>query len=71
MENKRMLSEKEGMRYCGLGRNRFRDFAFSNGAVVHIGRRILFDKQKLDNALDRLLDEQNPIDGQAQQESKA
>lgn len=50
---KRMLSEKEGQEYTGLGRTRFRKWADEIGATTRIGtRRVLFDVRVIDAALD-------------------
>lgn len=57
---KRMLSEKEGQVYTGLGRTKFRQFADEIGATTHIGaRRVLFDVRIIDAALDALRDKDN------------
>lgn len=50
---KRMLSEKEACCYIGLGRSSTRNYCQSIGAITHIGRRILFDRYKIDKALER------------------
>lgn len=53
-DDKRMLSVAEASTYCGLGRTRTRELAESAGAVRRFGRRVLFDKTKLDAALDSM-----------------
>lgn len=50
---KRMLSEREAQTYVGLGRSATRNYCQSIGAITHIGRRILFDRYKIDKALER------------------
>ncbi len=54
IENKRMLSRAEAMAYCGLGKNKLQQLATEAGAVCKYGKRVLFDKVKLDAALDKL-----------------
>ncbi len=53
-EGKRMLSTAEAATYCGLGRTKTRQLAENAGAVVRYGSRVLFDRIKLDAALDAL-----------------
>lgn len=53
ISQKRMLSEKEACCYVGLGRSATRNYCQSIGAITHIGRRILFDRYKIDKALER------------------
>lgn len=50
----RMLNLREGMSYCGLGRNKFLQFATECQAAKRYGRRNLYDKKILDEALERL-----------------
>ena len=45
---KRLLSRKEACNYVGLGLNRGVAFCDQAGARVQIGKRILYDKEKLD-----------------------
>jgi hypothetical protein len=52
---KRLLDANEVCVYLSLGRNKGVEFAKSIGAEVHIGRRVLYDKNKID----KYLDEQN------------
>lgn len=54
IENKRMLSRTEAMTYCGLGKTKLQELAEEAGAVVKYGKRVLFDKVKLDAALDKM-----------------
>lgn len=53
-EGKRMLSAVEAAAYCGLGRTQTRQLAENAGAVARYGRRVLFDRIKLDAALDAM-----------------
>ena len=53
ISQKRMLSEREAQTYVGLGRSATRNYCQSIGAITHIGRRILFDRYKIDKALER------------------
>lgn len=45
---KRMLDANEVCVYLSLGRNKGIEFAKSIGAEVKIGRRVLYDKVKID-----------------------
>lgn len=49
---KRMLSEVEAMEYLGLKRVKCREFGEQFKAIKHIGRRVLYDRNILDEALD-------------------
>lgn len=51
---KRLLQEPEMKLYIGLGRNKAREFCESIGATVRIGRRVLYDKEVIDSALDAM-----------------
>jgi hypothetical protein len=53
INNKRMLSEKEGQNYTSLGRTTFREFAAGIGAVHRIGRRVLYDRTVIDAYFDK------------------
>lgn len=53
-ELKRMLSADECCSYLGLGRNKAREFAEAAGARRTYGRRVLYDRVKLDAALDAM-----------------
>ena len=55
----RMLSMKEAMNYLRLSRNTTRAFCVKANAIVRIGGRVLIDKFALDNALDKLKEENN------------
>jgi len=50
----RLLDTEELKLYLGLGRNSAMEFAETAGARVAIGKRILFDRVKLDQYLDEL-----------------
>ena len=53
---KRLLTEAEAMCFVGLRRTKFRSWAAEIGAVRHIGRRVLYDRAVLNNAVDALAD---------------
>ena len=55
-EGKRLLSEADGMKYVGLQRTKFRQWAAEIGAVRHIGARVLYDRVTIDRACDALAD---------------
>ena len=56
VNEKRLLNVSELCAYTGLGRNKGMEFAKEIGAMVKIGRRSLFDKVKIDNAIDEMTD---------------
>ena len=49
---KRLLSLPEAQAYLSLGYVSARKIAEESGAVVKIGRRVLYDRQALDNYID-------------------
>ena len=49
---KRLLSRKEACNYVGLGLNRGVEFCNKSGARVQIGKRVMYDKDKLDEYID-------------------
>lgn len=51
---KRMFDSSEVSAYLGLGRNKGVEFAKSVGAERKIGRRCLYDKKVIDDALDKM-----------------
>ena len=51
MNEKRLLDANEVCIYLSLGRNKGIEFAKSIGSEVKIGRRSLFDKNKIDQYL--------------------
>lgn len=55
----RMLSMREAQAYLGLSRNTTRPFCEKANAVVRIGGRVLIDRFALDDALDKLREENN------------
>ena len=55
----RMLSMKEAMNYLRLSRITTRAFCEKANAIVRIGGRVLVDRFALDDALDKLKEENN------------
>ena len=51
---KRMLQESEVTGYLGIGRTKARELCKDIGATVHLGRRVLYDRMKIDEYLDSL-----------------
>lgn len=51
---KRLLSIEEAAQYIGQGINRTRTYMEEIGAVRKMGRRVLFDRNVIDAALDKL-----------------
>ncbi len=51
MQEKRMFSITEAGNYIGLGRTKTMEFCKEIGAVVHIGRRVLYDREIIDQAI--------------------
>ncbi len=54
LNNKRLLDALEIAEYTGLGRNTARKFAEEAGAVKRYGRRVLFDREAIDRAIDAM-----------------
>ena len=54
----RLYGLREGAARYGLGLTTFRKFADEVGATVHIGKRVLFDADVLDKAIDELHNKQ-------------
>ena len=50
----RLMSTVEGCTYTGIGRNRFLEWSNAIGATVHIGRRCLHDRNRIDEAINAL-----------------
>lgn len=53
-DEKRLFSLTEAANYIGMGKNRTRTYMDEIGATVFFGRRVLFDRKKIDLALDNL-----------------
>ena len=51
---KRLLNKEELCKYMGLGRCKAEEWAKTNGAVKHIGRRCLYDRVIIDRVLDSM-----------------
>ena len=49
---KRLLGVDELMNYLSLGKNKAMEFGKESGAVVHIGKRTLYDKVMIDRAIE-------------------
>lgn len=54
MENKRLMNIEEFMAYVGMGRTNARQWGEENNVVVHIGRRVFYDRKRVDDVLDSL-----------------
>ena len=50
----RLMSTVEGCTYTGIGRNSFLEWSNAIGATVHIGRRCLHDRKRIDEAINAL-----------------
>ncbi len=50
----RLMDVKEGALYCGLGRASFSSWAKQIGAERRFGKRVLLDRQVIDDALDKM-----------------
>jgi predicted DNA-binding transcriptional regulator AlpA len=50
---KRLLREPELMEYLGVGRSTARRFGAECGAIVRFGRRIAYDREVIDAAIDQ------------------
>lgn len=53
----RMLNTKELQSYIGLGRNNAMKLGEEAGAKVKLGKRVLWDKRKIDKYVDTLTNE--------------
>ncbi len=51
-KSKRMMNITEAGLYLGLGRSKTIEFCNQIGAVIHIGRRALYDKEVIDAFFD-------------------
>lgn len=51
MREKRMFNISEAGNYLGLGRTKTMEFCNEIGATVHIGRRVLYDREIIDRAI--------------------
>lgn len=54
ISDKRMLNIKEVCIYTGMGQTRARQYMDTIGATKQFGRRVLFDKNVIDSALDEI-----------------
>lgn len=50
----RLMTRQDAQEYCGLGRMVFTDWARSIGAERRFGRRVLFDRLVIDEALNAM-----------------
>lgn len=53
-KNKRLLNKTEFCEYTGLGTSKGIEWAKEIGALKHIGRRALIDREIVDRAIDNL-----------------
>ncbi len=52
--NSRLLGIKELMQYLNVGRNSALKFAEESQSKIKIGRRVLYDKNKIDKYINKL-----------------
>ena len=52
MEYGRLMGISELMRYTSLGRNTGMDLGKNASAIVRIGKRVLYNRQKIDSYID-------------------
>ena len=57
INNSRLLNLQDLMMYIGVGRNKAIDFGKESGSIVRIGRRVLYDRERVDKYIDSLLEE--------------
>ena len=50
----RLLGIEELMKYTNLGKNNARQLGEESRAIIRIGRRVLYDRQKIDNYITEL-----------------
>ena len=58
IEGRRLLNIMEASAYIGQGRNSARRYFDEIGATRKFGRRVLFDRKVIDNALDKMMEDQ-------------
>lgn len=51
-ENKRLMNINEMMEYMGLGRVGAMKWGKENDCIIRVGRRVFYDKSKIDKILD-------------------
>lgn len=56
---KRLIDITELMTYLGLGKNKAMEFGVLSKSKCKIGRRVLFDRKKVDDYLDSLIENQH------------
>jgi len=56
LSDKRLLDASEVCYYLSLGRNRGIEFAKTIGAEIKIGRRSLYDREKIDKYLNKQME---------------
>lgn len=54
LKNKRLLDISELMEYTGLGKTGATKWGKDNGCIVRVGRRVLYDRVKVDKAIDSM-----------------
>lgn len=54
MDGKRLMNEKDACEYISMSRSKCRSWAAEIGAVRHIGRRVLYDRNVIDRELDSM-----------------
>jgi len=54
LDEMRLLDAKQGCQYLNIGMNSFRDLAERAGARKKLGKRILFDRIKIDSYVSTL-----------------
>ena len=57
INNSRLLNLNDLMMYIGVGRNKAIDFGKESSSIVRIGRRVLYDRERVDKYIDSLLEE--------------
>jgi len=54
LKDRRMLSIRDAMAYCSLGRNKTYELCDQIGALRKLGKRVLIDKRVLDAYFDKM-----------------
>lgn len=52
----RLMDVEETMKYCSLGRAGVMKLGNEANAIIRIGRRVLFDRQRIDAAIEKQLE---------------
>lgn len=52
---KRLLGVRELMEYLSIGRNNAMKIGKESGSIVRYGRRVLYDRERIDSYIERMV----------------